>query len=320
MYTEEFEGFEEEEKGPRTYVSNMSNFSQQDAERLARENEKLKKNLEKEKFFNKLLDQEIKELKTENSSKYPSDYPSRSGVSKGAFYTLFFLALAMAGFIFYTLYNNKQYNLFDSSSVNVSQVDQASPAEQTQNFSTVPGNAASNNELPTAPKDSVPNIIGNNKNVAGAEKKTEVKNKPVENKPVAAAPKDEEYNEAEVEAVLKEPVTTATKKPAASATPKTTTPPPANTATTDQTQEQQASPAAQQPSRPVIAKYRVSSKANFYNGPDENTLRSAFISAGANKFVDALDDKNGFIYVEYVNDHGMLSKGWLSKADLTKAE
>jgi hypothetical protein len=49
-------------------------------------------------------------------------------------------------------------------------------------------------------------------------------------------------------------------------------------------------------------------------------LRSAFISAGPNKVVDALDDKNGFIYVEYVNDHGMLSKGWLSKTDLTKSE
>jgi hypothetical protein len=310
MYTEEFEGLEEEEKGPRTYVSNVSNFSQQDAERLARENEKLRKNLEKEKFFNKLLDQEIKEVKAESSSRYPADFRSRTGVSKGAFYTLLVLALAMAGYIFYTLYNNRENNPLDSSSSFVApeEQDATEPAQDVTSSGETPATTdqatATSNvppvTIPPAVKDSVPNIIGNNKGTAAAKKTVEAKKKPVA---VAPAPKEEEYNEAEVEAALKEESTTTNTK-------KTVTPPPAV--------EQQ--PPVQQPSRPVIARYKVTSKANFYNGPDENTLRSAFISAGPNKVVDALDDKNGFIYVEYVNDHGMLSKGWLSKTDLTKSE
>lgn len=303
MYTEELEGFEEEGKVPRTYVSN---FSQQDAEKLARENEKLKKSLEKEKFFNRLLDQELKEVKTESAAKYPADYPVRSGVSKGAFYTLLFLALAMAGFIFYTLYNNKQYNLFNNGAA-------YTPTETGQQPVTEPEQDLTANTDPAPPAtDSVPNIIGNN--TSAEEKKTaEVKKQPAAAEPAA---KKDEYNEAEVEAVLKEPVTAA-KKPAAKNTPA------ANTAAANATAPpavQQQQPAPQQPSRPVIARYKVTSKANFYNGPDENTLRSAFISAGPNKIVDALDDKNGFIYVEYLNDHGMVSKGWLSKTDLTKAE
>ena len=91
----------------------------------------------------------------------------------------------------------------------------------------------------------------------------------------------------------------------------TSTAPPAATATVPA-----AAPADD--SRPVIGRYRITSKANFYNSPDENTMRSTFISESANKTVGALDDKNGFIFVVYTNDLGFTSKGWLSKKDLTK--
>jgi serine/threonine-protein kinase len=311
MYTEEFE---EEEKGPRTYVSH---FSQQDAEKLARENEKLKKSLEKEKFFNKLLDQELKEVKAESAAKYPAEYQARNGVSKGAFYSLLFLTLAMAAFIFYTLYNNKQYNLFNNQAgYTPTPVNQQSSTEQAQDLST-------NSEPPPAVRDSVPNIIGNTNNTVAQKKTEEVKKlQPV------AAPKEEEYNEAEVEAALQEPVNdtrTSTPKTTANAQPRDANTSDANTETNSATTElpaveEQQPPVPQQPSRPVIARYRVTSKANFYNAADENTLRSAFISAGPNKIVEALEDKDGFIYVEYVNDRGMVSKGWLSKKDLTKSE
>ena len=72
--------------------------------------------------------------------------------------------------------------------------------------------------------------------------------------------------------------------------------------------------------RPVIARYKVASKANFYSSPDENTLRSTFISQGDDKFVGALEDKNGFIYVVYTNDLGYVTRGWLSKKDLEKVD
>ena len=60
--------------------------------------------------------------------------------------------------------------------------------------------------------------------------------------------------------------------------------------------------------RPVIAKYKVTSKANFYNSPDENSMRGTFISGDANKTVGALEEKNGFIFVVYTNDLGFTSK------------
>ncbi len=51
-----------------------------------------------------------------------------------------------------------------------------------------------------------------------------------------------------------------------------------------------AAPSVEDP-RPVIGKYKVTSKANFYNSPDENTLRSTFISQGDNKIVEAREEK-----------------------------
>ena len=70
----------------------------------------------------------------------------------------------------------------------------------------------------------------------------------------------------------------------------------------------------------MIARYRVTSKANFYNEPNENSLRNTFISQGNDKVVGALEEKNGFIYVVYINDLGYTSRGWLSVKDLSKIE
>src|SRR5688500_8018462 len=112
MYTEGFEGLEEAEKeSHRTYGASS------DVDRLQRENEKLKKSLEKEKFFNKLLDQEIQELKSSGpntQSNYPSDYWSGGKrVSRSAFYTLLFITLAMAAYIGYGIYYDKKFDYLD---------------------------------------------------------------------------------------------------------------------------------------------------------------------------------------------------------------
>jgi hypothetical protein len=304
MYTEGFEGLEEAEK-----ESNRKYGSSPDVDKLLRENEKLKKSLEKEKFFNKLLDQEIQELKSANpniQTNNASDYWSgRKRVSRSAFITLLFVSLIMAGYIGYGFYYDKKFDYLElRNKVTRSHppviVDDPTVIEDNSNAQSkspaaeVPAAAKETKVTPPPVKDSVPNIIG-------AAKNTTPEKQAVKQKAAIATP-DDEYNEEEVNATLREKVTPINKNAVRSA-------PVAAEKTS-------ASDGAAQ--RPVIGKYRVTSKANFYNSPDENTMRSTFISESANKTVNALEDKNGFIFVEYTNDLGFTSKGWLSKKDLTK--
>ncbi len=64
--------------------------------------------------------------------------------------------------------------------------------------------------------------------------------------------------------------------------------------------------------------YKVKSKAYFYNQPDMNTRRNAFVIHWNNRYatLQPLDEKNGFIYVVFTNHAGQTSKGWLMKSDL----
>jgi hypothetical protein len=333
MHTEGFENLEEaESESHRTYQSSS------ETDRLLRENEKLRKSLEKEKFFNKLLDQEIQELKSSpnGTAGSQSDYwSSKKRVSRSAFYTLLFITLVMAGYIGYGIYYDKKFDYLElgkniPGSRTASVTDNAQPAatpatpanevsasnERMKGAETSTTAASqSGSPLATTPapvvKDSVPTIIG--------DKKTVVTDKQKQKAAVALTP-DEEYNEEEVNATIQEE-TKPVKRPASIVK----SAPPSPRTETASTQAVSTQPAVIQPAaiqsaepRPVIAKYRVTSKANFYNLPDENTMRSTFITASGNKVVNALDDKNGFIYVEYTNDLGFTSKGWLSKTDLTK--
>ena len=112
MYTEGFEGLEETER-----ESNRKYGASPDVDRLLRENDKLKKTLEKEKFFNKLLDQEIQELKSSNpngQTNSPSEYWSgRKRVSRSGFFTLLFISLVMAAYIGYGFYYNKKFDYLE---------------------------------------------------------------------------------------------------------------------------------------------------------------------------------------------------------------
>jgi len=67
-------------------------------------------------------------------------------------------------------------------------------------------------------------------------------------------------------------------------------------------------------------RYQVISKAYFYNEPDERTRRNAFINHWNNSYakIEAEDEKNGFIYVEFLNHLNQTSRGWLRKKDLRK--
>jgi serine/threonine protein kinase len=66
----------------------------------------------------------------------------------------------------------------------------------------------------------------------------------------------------------------------------------------------------------VVGQYRVlAARAYFHDQPDPATRRSAYM-VPSNDTVDAMDDRNGFIYTEFTNSRGSTSKGWLRKQDL----
>lgn len=79
----------------------------------------------------------------------------------------------------------------------------------------------------------------------------------------------------------------------------------------DNTEQQTDKPKPRQP----IGEYKaIVQRAHFHNEPDPTTRRAAFIQVGAD--VTALEEKAGFLYTEFTNSRGQVSKGWLRKEDL----
>jgi hypothetical protein len=72
---------------------------------------------------------------------------------------------------------------------------------------------------------------------------------------------------------------------------------------------------------PSKGKYKILSKAYFHNEPDESSRRNAFVNHWNNSYatLNALDEKNDFIYVVFRNHLNQTSKGWLRKKDLRPA-
>lgn len=60
--------------------------------------------------------------------------------------------------------------------------------------------------------------------------------------------------------------------------------------------------------------YVRNERAYFQNTADFATQRNAYVIKGDAVF--ARIDRNGFVYVIYVNSFGQVTKGWLSKSDL----
>jgi eukaryotic-like serine/threonine-protein kinase len=73
-----------------------------------------------------------------------------------------------------------------------------------------------------------------------------------------------------------------------------------------------------QPVKSSGTKYKVRSKAFFYNQPDETTRREAFIVHWNNAILTPQEERNGFVFVVYTNHLGQTSKGWLRIEDLVK--
>ena len=317
MYTEGFEDLEEFDKNPRrAYVSNVS---PDDTDRIMRENERLKKALEKEQFFNKLLDQEIQELKDGSAARPapPSEYwYGNRGVSKGAFYTLLFVALAMAAYIGYGIYYDKQFNYLKelkpmgSTAADKTDNDAVMPPPANDAVTGTPENTVAEEEQTPAEENKSTQIAPSNVSSNEDASKNTVDPSPVRN----TAARDSVPN------IIARQATPPRQTPPATTEQRSTaaTPPPAAEEKDVETVKTPASGPID--TRPVIARYRVTSKANFYNEPNENSLRNTFISQGNDKVVGALEEKNGFIYVVYINDLGYTSRGWLSVKDLSKIE
>jgi hypothetical protein len=64
-------------------------------------------------------------------------------------------------------------------------------------------------------------------------------------------------------------------------------------------------------------KYTVSSrKAYFYLTPDSSTRRDLYLNNFVRPILIPEKEKNGFIYVVYINKRGQSTSGWLNKKDL----
>jgi serine/threonine-protein kinase len=69
--------------------------------------------------------------------------------------------------------------------------------------------------------------------------------------------------------------------------------------------------------RSVIGQYKVDAeKAFFHNEPDPETRRNAYLIPTEDAVINALEERNGFIYTEFTNSRGQTSKGWLRMQDL----
>jgi serine/threonine-protein kinase len=69
--------------------------------------------------------------------------------------------------------------------------------------------------------------------------------------------------------------------------------------------------------RPVIAQYKVGAdRVYFYNEPNEATRRNAYLVNSEEATINALEEREGFIYTEFTNSRGQISKGWLRKQDI----
>ncbi len=66
-----------------------------------------------------------------------------------------------------------------------------------------------------------------------------------------------------------------------------------------------------------LNKYRVTSPAFFYGQPDKKTRNNYYVTV-SDAILTSLEEKNDFVYVEFISSQGKPTKGWLSKKDLVQ--
>ncbi len=64
-------------------------------------------------------------------------------------------------------------------------------------------------------------------------------------------------------------------------------------------------------------KYKVTNNAFFYAQPNKNSRNNYYVTV-SDAVLTALNEKDEFVYVEFINSQGKPTKGWLSKKDLSQ--
>jgi type I restriction enzyme M protein len=67
-------------------------------------------------------------------------------------------------------------------------------------------------------------------------------------------------------------------------------------------------------------KYTVVTKAWFHYQPDSTKKKAVFLEPRKDLILTPKDEKNGFVYVVYINSKGAATHGWLDKKDLEAVE
>ena len=354
----------------RKKLRSVEPYSLQDEnEKLIRQNRELEKTVERLEFFNKLLEKEVNELKNPDGLTLPqkkraehfANRRKSRGVSRLAFYALFFITLILAALVAYSLYYGNADIPFlrriqgkppVTRSVELVTPNAAVPGsvaiEAADNKKSAEAQTLKKNETPVKPEKSEssapPKVTKEEASAAQAPAKNNTavqdKNVPPANQP--AAQKNIPVTSVEQKAVVannsaatnKEnlnPATGGTSHTPASQTAASTPVIPGSTSSNTAskslpvtpaavTSAPAAAPAATTPQDKSFGFYKVASKANFYNEPNENALTGQFIYQFSPVTLEALDEKNDFIYVIAKNNLGNLSKGWLSKKDLRRID
>lgn len=85
--------------------------------------------------------------------------------------------------------------------------------------------------------------------------------------------------------------------------------------TSGQKKEPESSVSADPPKPVPIGDFRVQTERSyFHTEPDEVTRRNAFLLKDA--LLTGLEERAGFVYTEFTNSKGQVSKGWIRKSDL----
>ncbi len=90
--------------------------------------------------------------------------------------------------------------------------------------------------------------------------------------------------------------------------------------TEPQTTSPKPTPAGKTSASDGSTKYTIINKTWFHFGPDSSKLKPVFLEPGRDVVLTPKDEKNGFVYVVYVNSKGQATHGWLNKKDLEAVE
>jgi serine/threonine-protein kinase len=223
-------------------------------------------------------DAELNEIRATSGSYTGEGATSKSGVSKGAFYVLLILTICLGVFAAYSFFSKNSRN--DGNMV--SGVDSTLPSDlSNMNSSDDDGTVKTSKMTEEESNQHLNSEKGaDSAGIAAKEVSNTITENPVE----------------ETHKSLPETNDSST--------------------STNSSQTNDSNGNAKKPEEDNKTYYTVISRAYFYDKPEEDTKRDAYIVHWNNARLVPLDEANGYIYIVYKNNLGQTSKGWLRKSDL----